>query len=155
MDRGIRASDYLRQARTEIFLVPGGGSAYPGKELPKRRQPGRWSRRTDAITQPWNGVLWPCLARQRQFHAVPPGPHFPGVRWEQITCEELPFPCGPVARSCVELHLASTLVFTLSWMNPFLPFVVTVDGSGKLKSVRVCVCQIYTLLLVSGETCRC
>ena len=55
----------------------------------------------------------------------------------------------------VELHLASTLVFTLSWMNPFLPFVVTVDGSGKLKSVRVCVCQIYTLLLVSGETCRC
>ena len=66
--QGAGASGYLRQARAEIFLVPGGGSAYPGKELPKRRQPGRWSRRTDAITQPWNGVLWPYLARQRQFH---------------------------------------------------------------------------------------
>ena len=37
--QGAGASGYLRQARAEIFLVPGG--AYPGKELPKWRQPGR------------------------------------------------------------------------------------------------------------------
>ena len=28
------------------------------------------------------------------------GPHFPGVLWGQITCQEHPFPCGPDARSC-------------------------------------------------------